>query len=80
MANGRADGTHKLMAPLPSVTLRYRDGRPDLKRKEEGGRNLILDNPVKLLSLSRFYSFYMERERKKRKNYEPNVSVAKTYL
>lgn len=39
MARGRADGTHKLIAPLPSVTLRYRDGRPDL---ESGVRkNLI---------------------------------------
>lgn len=30
MANGRADGAHKLAAPRPSVTERYLGGRPDL--------------------------------------------------
>lgn len=32
IANGRADGTQRLIVPLLSITLRYRDGRPDLKR------------------------------------------------
>lgn len=36
MASGRADGTHKEIAPLASVTLRYRDGRPDLQNGREG--------------------------------------------
>ena len=31
IARGRADGTHRLIALLPSVTLRNREGRPDLK-------------------------------------------------
>lgn len=39
MARGRADGTHRLIAPLASVTLRYRDGRPDLQIGSE--KNLI---------------------------------------
>lgn len=34
MANGRADGTQRLIVPRPSITLRYREGRPDLKKKE----------------------------------------------
>ena len=32
IAKGRADGTQRLIAPLLSVTLRYRDVRPDLEK------------------------------------------------
>lgn len=34
IANGKADGAHKLAAPRPSFTERYLGGRPVLKEKQ----------------------------------------------
>lgn len=47
IAKGRAVGTQRLIVPLLSVTLRYRDVRPDLENDEKR-KKLILDYPAYL--------------------------------